>query len=143
MSHNKLKYLERLHDRGYRITRQRQVVLDAICQAERHATIAEIYYRAKLFDESIDRSTIYRAINLFAHLGLVNAAETENGERTFEIVQLEHHHHLFCKRCGADIEIENEMVEDFYKELQSVYKYQVAMDHLIVFGVCASCAAED
>jgi Fur family ferric uptake transcriptional regulator len=142
MSHNRLNYLDRLREQGYRLTKQRQVVLEAICQADGHATVGEVFFRARRIEKSIDRSTVYRAINLFVRVGLVNAAETENGERTYEIVQEEHHHHLICKQCGTDIEIENRLVAEFYQGLNVAYGYQVAMDHLIVFGVCARCAVE-
>jgi Fe2+ or Zn2+ uptake regulation protein len=46
MTHNKLNYLEKLHANRYRLTRQRQAVRDAICQAEGHAASGEIYCRA-------------------------------------------------------------------------------------------------
>jgi Fur family ferric uptake transcriptional regulator len=139
MSHDKLNYLDVLREQGYRLTRQRQVILDAICQAGGHATMGELVHRTRLVEQGIDRSTVYRTINLFVKLGLVNAADDENGERTYEIVQEEHHHHLICKRCGAEIKIENQLVDEFYRDLKAAYEYQVQMDHLIVFGVCAHC----
>jgi len=140
MSHNKMDYLEKLHENGCRITRQRQVVLEAVCQANGHAPLEEIYLRSKKLDESIDRSTIYRSLDLFVKLGLVIVAQNFNGERIYELVQENHHHHLICTICGNDIEIDNRVVDDFYQQIRNEYNYDIAMDHLIVYGVCATCS---
>jgi Fur family ferric uptake transcriptional regulator len=140
MSHNKMDYLEKLHENGCRITRQRQVVLEAVCQANGHAPLEEIYLRSKKLDESIDRSTIYRSLDLFVKLGLVIVAQNFNGERIYELVQKNHHHHLICTICGNDIEIDNRVVDDFYQQIRNEYNYDIAMDHLIVYGVCATCS---
>lgn len=141
MTHNKINYLELFHEKGFRITRQRQVILDAICQADGHITIREIYYRAKKLDKNIDRSTVYRSLDLFVQLGLVIPGEKNDGEQTYEMVKESHHHHLICTICGKDVEIEHEVVDDFYIQLSSIYDYEVVMDHLIVLGVCSKCSS--
>lgn len=113
--------------------------MDAICEAGGHATIAEIYSRAKQMDIGIDRSTIYRAIDVFEKLGIVISGDDLDGERVYELVKEYPHHHLICKRCGHDIEINNNFVDEFYRNLQSEYDFEVVMDHLIVVGVCPEC----
>lgn len=139
MPHNNINYLEIFHNNGYRFTQQRQVIMDAICEAGGHATIAEIYSRAKQMDIGIDRSTIYRAIDVFEKLGIVISGDDLDGERVYELVKEYPHHHLICKRCGHDIEINNNFVDEFYRNLQSEYDFEVVMDHLIVVGVCPEC----
>ncbi|MBL6983789.1 MAG: transcriptional repressor [Anaerolineales bacterium] len=134
-----MNYLEIFHKNGYRITNQRQVILDAICEADGHATLAEIYYRAKKLDGKIDRSTIYRVLDVLVELGIVNCSEDLNGNRVYELVKEQPHHHLVCKLCGEDTEIDNQVIEEFYQNLQTTYYYEVEMDHLIVFGVCPEC----
>jgi Fur family ferric uptake transcriptional regulator len=140
MSHNKINYLDLFRENGYRLTRQRQAVLEALCQAEGHATVGEIYYRTKLLDEGIDRSTVYRTLDVFVRLGLVICGDNVDGERVYELIKEQRHHHLICKDCGDDIEVDNRVVEDFYTQLRNLYHYDINMDHLIVFGVCSSCS---
>jgi Fur family ferric uptake transcriptional regulator len=139
MAHNKINYLEIFHKNGYRVTKQRQVILDAICEADEHTTVGEIYFRAKRLDSTIDRSTIYRVLNVFVELGIVVGAEDVNGEKRYEVVKEQPHHHLICKICGSDVVIENLVIEEFYQTLQTSYDYEVDMDHLIVFGICSRC----
>ncbi len=140
MTHNQLNYLEILHQNGCRLTTQRQAILDAVCMAGGRSTVGQVYRSAKALDASINRSTIYRTLNLFARLGLVFVTKYENGERGYEMAQPEQHHHLVCKVCHADIEIDNKIVDDFYQQLSALYDYDVSMDHLIVAGLCAECA---
>lgn len=101
--------------------------------------MAEIYYRAKKLDGKIDRSTIYRVLDVLVELGIVNCSEDLNGNRVYELVKEQPHHHLVCKLCGEDTEIDNQVIEEFYQNLQTTYYYEVEMDHLIVFGVCPEC----
>ncbi|MGD2159029.1 MAG: Fur family transcriptional regulator [Anaerolineales bacterium] len=135
MTHNKINYLETLHQNGHRLTRQKEVILDAICQADGHATIREFHYRSKKLNDSLDRSTVYRPLDLFVKLGIVISGETIDGERTYELAKENCHHHLICIKCGKAVEIEDTVVDDFYHFLRPEYKYEVDMDHLIVFGI--------
>ncbi len=117
MTHNSINYLELLHENGYRITSQRQVILDAVCLSDGHSSIGKIFHRAKELDKGIDKSTVYRALDLFVKLGIVNLADDINGERGYEMVKEGYHHHLLCKICGNDLEIENFLVDEFYEKL--------------------------
>ncbi len=140
MTHFKIDYFQIFRENGLRVTKQRQAILDAICLANGHATAAEIYQRAKALDASIDRSTIYRTLDVFVELGIVVAAEDLNRDRVYELVKEQPHHHLICKQCGRDLDIENQLVDEFYRTLKSHYRFEVSMDHLVVFGVCPQCS---
>ena len=140
MTHNKINYLDIFHKNGFRITRQRQVILDAICHADAHVTIGEIYYQSKKLDNNIDRSTIYRSLDLFQKLGLVVPGERNKGEQTYEMVQEYRHHHLICKICGKDVELESNVVIKFFNSIGSIHDFEVDMDHLIVLGICQKCS---
>jgi Fur family ferric uptake transcriptional regulator len=135
MPHGYIEYLEILHEHGYRMTSQRRVILGAVCMRPGHRSVSEIYYQAREIDSRIDRSTAYRTLNLFLKLGLVNSAESPDGEKVFEIVQNPPHHHLICRKCGKDTEVETHYVEPFYRELSEQYHYRISMDHLIIFGL--------
>lgn len=139
MSHNKLNYADIFRQNGYRLTKQRQAILDAICIAQTHATIGEIFFHAKKLDRGLDRSTLYRSLDTFIKLGLVISAEDLSGERVYEIAREDPHHHLACKQCGSNLEVKNEIIEDLYQALEAEYQYSIEMDHLNFWGVCPDC----
>ena len=63
--------LQKLREKGCRITKQRRMLLDVILQEE-CASCKEIYYRAKQEDDSIGMATIYRMINLLEEIGAIS-----------------------------------------------------------------------
>ncbi|HCT92859.1 MAG TPA: Fur family transcriptional regulator [Lachnospiraceae bacterium] len=63
--------VQRLKDRGCRITRQRRMLLDIILREE-CASCKEIYYKAKEKDSRIGTATVYRMINLLEEIGAIS-----------------------------------------------------------------------
>lgn len=62
--------LQKLKNKGCRITKQRQMLLDVILQEE-CASCKEIYYKAKKEDGGIGAATVYRMINLLEEIGAI------------------------------------------------------------------------
>jgi len=139
MSHQNLDYVRIMHENGYRVTPQRVAILDAICAGEGHSTLGAIYARARKQDAQIDMSTVYRALELFQALGLVVSVDYSGHEKGYEITKAEPHHHLICKRCGQEFDVERQTVNDFYELLWREYGYLVTMDHLVLSGICPDC----
>jgi len=63
--------LQKLKDRGCRITKQRQMLLDVILQ-EDCTSCKEIYYRALTLDSGIGTATVYRMVNLLEDIGAIS-----------------------------------------------------------------------
>lgn len=63
--------LQRLKEKGCRITKQRKILLDIILQEE-CASCKEIYYQAVSKDSSIGQATVYRMINLLEEIGALH-----------------------------------------------------------------------
>jgi Fur family ferric uptake transcriptional regulator len=139
MAHTSLNYCRVLREAGFRVTDQREVILDAVCAGSGHSTLKEIYLRAQERITSLDRSSVYRALKLFVELGLVVAGVNIDGEDVYEITQADPHHHLICRQCGAEQEIAHDVIEGLYAAMHERYRFRVTSDHLVLFGVCARC----
>jgi Fe2+ or Zn2+ uptake regulation protein len=139
MPHNQLDYKETIRSAGHRMTHQRQIILDAVCEGGGHTTLGAIYARARRVDPSIDRSTVYRALHLFIVLGLVVSADIRTGETYYEIVRPEPHHHLICERCGSLTEIGNDTVQLLCELIGRRHGFAAHVDHLVLAGLCARC----
>ncbi|MBQ8233103.1 MAG: transcriptional repressor [Lachnospiraceae bacterium] len=63
--------LQKLKERGCRITKQRQMLLDVILQEE-CASCKEIYYKAIVLDAGIGSATVYRMVNLLEEIGAIS-----------------------------------------------------------------------
>lgn len=63
--------IERLKERGCRITRQRLMLLDIILEHE-CSSCKEIYYMASKLDDSIGAATVYRMVNVLEEIGAIS-----------------------------------------------------------------------
>jgi len=139
VTHETLDWEGVLRRSGHRVTRQRGVILDAVCAGGGHVPLGEVYARARRQDPSLDRSTVYRALKLFMEVDLVVAADTGDGETCYEIKRLERHHHLACRHCGGVQEIDDTVLESMFDQVLKRHGFAVVSDHLVLFGACARC----
>ena len=63
--------LQKLKEKGCRITKQRRMLLDVILQEE-CASCKEIYYKAQKEDGTIGTATVYRMMNLLEEIGAIS-----------------------------------------------------------------------
>lgn len=63
--------LEKLRERGCRITRQRLNLIDVILENE-CSSCKEIFYKAQEQDDRVGVATVYRMINLLEEIGAIN-----------------------------------------------------------------------
>lgn len=139
MTHYNIDYEDIIRAAGHRVTPQRILVLDAVCDGGGHTTLGEVYARVRQVDPTIDRSTLYRTLKLFVELGLVVSADTGDGEIYYEITKPHRHHHLICRQCGQEQEIEHAAMQHMFDQIFQQYGFQADTDHLVLFGVCAGC----
>jgi len=139
MSHHQMDYEGIIRAAGHRVTPQRVLILDAVCEGEGHTTLGEVYARLREVDKSIDRSTLYRTLKLFVELGLVVSANTGDGETYYEIAKSHPHHHLICRQCGKEEEIEHAAMQHMFDQIFQQYRFKAETDHLVLIGVCADC----
>ncbi len=140
MSHHHIAYEDVLRAAGHRVTPQRILILDAVCDGASHTTLGEIYARVRVHNPSIDRSTLYRTLKLYVELGLVVSAEPGDGEIYYEIAKPQRHHHLVCRKCGRGQEIDHAIIHSMFDQLREVYRFSADSDHLVIMGICADCA---
>lgn len=139
MSHHELGYEEHLRQHGYRLTPQREIILDAVCVAGTHTSLDEIWTRVQQQSPAIDRSTVYRALNFLTEQGIVVRADLGHGRIFYEIAHTTPHHHLVCRRCGAVTDLRSEVVQSFFAGIQQQHGFSARMDHLVVHGLCRLC----
>jgi len=63
--------IEKLKEKGCRITKQRSTLLDIILEHE-CSSCKEIYYKASGVDETIGAATVYRMVNILEEIGAIS-----------------------------------------------------------------------
>jgi Fur family transcriptional regulator, ferric uptake regulator len=129
---------EELRARGYRLTPQRQLVLEAVEELG-HATPEGVLSAVRQKARGVNMSTIYRTLELLEDLDLVSHAHLGHGAPTYHATSSPGHAHLVCRACGQVTEVPPEVVEPLVASLRESYAFQVDVRHLTIFGDCAKC----
>ena len=137
--HDHEDYAALLHERGFRVTPQRQLILDAIREGSGHTTFEEIYARVQRKSTAVNRATVYRTLDFLTELRLVVAADIGSGHPVYEIAGETPHHHLVCLNCRKVEQISHDVVENLFKQIERDQKFHVETNHLALFGYCETC----
>jgi Fur family ferric uptake transcriptional regulator len=130
-----------LRDRGYRLTPQRQLVLEAVGSLG-HATPEEIVTRVRETASGVNISTVYRTLELLEELGLVRHTHLGHGAPTYSVATTDDHVHLVCRDCGAVDEAPLELVQAAVDRLARDKGFTVDVGHFPVFGRCRACGEQ-
>lgn len=129
---------ERLRAQGYRITPQRQLVLEAITRLG-HGTPEEILAEVQRQATGVNLSTVYRTLDVLEGVGLVTHAHIGHGAPTFHSVDDEVHIHLVCRRCDGVDSVDAELAATLIAALDATRGFSTDVSHMSIQGVCASC----
>ena len=128
-----------LRRRGYRLTPQRQLVLEAVGELG-HATPEEIVTAVRRTASGVNISTVYRTLELLEELGLVQHAHLGHGASTYSVTSDDDHVHLVCRDCGGIEEAPRSVVATVVAELAATRGFTVDVGHFAVFGRCRDCS---
>ncbi|HEY7143428.1 MAG TPA: Fur family transcriptional regulator [Streptosporangiaceae bacterium] len=127
---------------GYRVTPQRQLVLEAVTRLD-HATPEEIYAEVRQRARGVNVSTIYRTLELLEQLGLVTHTHLGHGAPRYHLAAEADHVHLVCSECGRIIQLDPAVASPLISALDDGYGFETDVGHLTVFGRCSRCRAAD
>ena len=129
-----------LRARGYRVTPQRQLILEAVT-ALQHATPEDICSRVQQTAPGVNISTVYRSLELLEQLGLVTHTHLTHGAPSYHLAAEAEHVHLVCRDCGKITEVGPAAVASLVSALQAEQGFETDVRHLTVFGRCGACQA--
>ncbi|MDA2810772.1 Fur family transcriptional regulator [Nocardiopsis sp. RSe5-2] len=140
MSHR--TWREELRSRGYRVTPQRQLVLEAVRELE-HATPEAIGNRVRETAEGLNTSTVYRTLDLLERIGLVTHTHLGHGAPSYHLTEDADHLHVVCRGCGTASDAPLELADGLVRGLAADSGFRADARHLTVYGLCRDCAAEE
>lgn len=127
-----------LKEKGLKLTPQRILITDIIHDARGHITAGEIIGQVQAKMPGVNKSTIYRTLDILEEAGCVYKSELDN-ESIYHHDHKGHHHHLKCSRCGRTINCDESMLEPLQKSLMKKYNFHVDFKHMVINGICGKC----
>jgi Fur family ferric uptake transcriptional regulator len=129
---------EELRARGYRVTPQRQLVLEAVT-ALRHATPEEICVEVQRTARGVNISTIYRTLELLEQLDMVKHTHLGHKPPTYHLAAEAEHVHLVCRECGEVYDVDPSVADGLVEVLDGGHGFETDVQHLTVYGRCRNC----
>jgi Fe2+ or Zn2+ uptake regulation protein len=133
-----------LSEKNVSITNPRILVIEELLNHKKPLTIDLLQKNLK---GKIALSTLYRVLNDLKKINVIKEFNTPEKETVVELSIHEgedHHHHIFCKKCGdvQDINLSSKLEVDLDKEIieiQNSLKFTVEEHTLELIGICSNC----
>jgi Fur family ferric uptake transcriptional regulator len=120
---------------GRSVTKARVVVFGAFLGSE-PLSMAELVRKVP----EVDRASVYRAVNLFEQLGIVQRVNI-GWKYKLELTEhfAAHHHHLSCITCGRTIEMSELELERLIHSLAATHDFTPTAHQIEIQGLCSNC----
>lgn len=136
----KNNYEKSLRDHGLKSTKSRKAIIDVLIKNDQPMTAEQIFYKLKEKKIELNRSTIYRTLDILYEKRMVNKLNFLNSDRIlFEYNGSEHKHYLVCLECKKIITIKKCPLEPYEKSLESETNFKIEGHRLYLYGHCMQC----
>ena len=129
-----------LGDSGHRVTGPRLAVWNVVSSHHSHMTADEIASAVRIDDPTVNLSSVYRSLALFADLGLVRESRLGGDEAThWELAHPDEQFHLKCTSCGRVEHHAGDLVARIESHLEEGHGFRSDRVELLVSGTCREC----
>lgn len=130
---------DQLHAAGYRMTPQRQLILDAVCMLGGHVTPDAVYEQVQTITHALNRSTVYRTLQFLNEQRILTLILLPDGRVGYELVGAIPHQHLVCRACHRVEQIQDKTFQKVAAQMARDYQFEIDLDHITLTGLCAEC----
>ena len=125
-----------------KFTKQREIIFNVLKDSSpKHVTPEELFSKVHEDHKQVGIATIYRTLNIFEELGVVNKQEFTDQAYTYELIDPvnDHHDHIICTNCGKIIEDECLSAGELSDSLYRQYNFDLKYYSLRIYGICSDC----
>lgn len=116
-------------------TKQRQIIYDEIIRLH-HFSYEDLEKSLK----KIWRASIFRTLNLFSKIWIINIVETVPWVLTYELIdEKNHHEHMRCQKCGKIYEFDDNELHDLFIKIANKHGFVLVSHSLIFKWICKEC----
>lgn len=133
--------VDALGQAGCRVTEPRRAIASLVAERDGHFTTAELVADARRRHPGIGRATVFRTLELFASLRLVERVDLPDGGHAYVTCDRSHHHHAICTGCGRSFDLVDVGLGPVLRDVGRDLGFRITSHRLEVFGVCAACRA--
>lgn len=122
----------------YRMTNQRQVILEEIRKVNIHPTADDVYEMVRKRLPRISLGTVYRNLEILSTCGLIQKIGPVSSQMRFDGIT-KNHYHLRCIYCGKVEDAPIETVDKLENAIREKSDYSIIGHKLEFIGICPRC----
>ena len=127
----------------YKLTPQREKIVEILVEnSELHLSAEELYFILKEKTPDIGIATVYRTLDIFYELKILEKTSFSNGVSKYHLRQSvdgQLHHHLICTNCNTIEKVSNPIFNKLIEYMKKEYAFEVQDNSLSFYGTCAKC----
>jgi len=136
---NEAEVVNVLSQHGYRTTRPRKAVIEAVLARSRPFLAEQIVADLKATEPGLGRATVYRTLEILASVDVLTRLLQPDGSPAYVVGAPGHRHHLVCSECGTTVAFTACPVDELVQRLTRDTDFTIQGHLLEVFGVCPTC----
>ena len=133
------RMLDRLKERGSRITPQRLEVLKILAESVGHPSVEEIHAHVQVKFPTTSLATTYKTVALMKELDEVLELGFADGSNRYDGHKPYPHPHLICTGCHKILDPDLSMLQDIAAEVARETGFRILNHRLDFFGLCPEC----
>ena len=123
----------------YRMTRQRQIILEELRKVDTHPSADEVYETVRKRLPRISLGTVYRNLEILSELGEIQKLELGGDLKRFDR-KPNKHYHIRCMNCGRVDDAPIAPLNQVEDELYGATVYTIIGHRLEFEGLCPQCS---
>lgn len=135
--------MNKLRQRGFRLTPQRVALLRLLSGSEGHPSASQLYDQLKAQFPTTSLGTIYRTLNLLKDLNEVLELGFSDDDNRYDGNKPYPHPHLICIRCRKIIDPDVSLTQSLIEEMTQLSGYEIVSHRLDFYGICPDCQGNE
>ena len=127
-----------LREKGLKVTPQRIAVYNMLRSTTEHPNAEMIYKTLEPTNPTMSLATVYKTLDFFKQLGLVQELNVGEGRSRYDAV-VDWHPHTVCTCCDKVGDLHMEALKNVSQKLAPELDFEVEMEQLILYGKCSEC----
>jgi Fur family peroxide stress response transcriptional regulator len=124
-----------------RLTRQREVLLQAVKESKSHPDADSIYHLLKPQYPELSLGTVYRNLNVLSQAGMITKLTTPFSKEHYD-GNTHPHYHLCCEVCQKIMDLDTPYKTELDREIQQNTQFLVREHEIVFHGICEFCQKE-
>lgn len=133
---DKLQIKDLLNAQKFRLTSEREVLLDLFASSSSMLTPGQLYELAQTKNLKIGLTTVYRLLEVLTKVGVATPFLVD-GDIFYAFCGCDHHHHFVCLSCHHVLDLAGKC-----PSFEIPKNYQVSNHRADLFGTCSNCHTE-